>query len=156
MGRAKRVVPFVKKLINIKLKLHPAHQHQAQATSTQHQAQAISSSSISSSSHIQIINIKLKPHPDHQHQAQASSQIEFKLLPACGTGKFENSFAHHPPSLMPCIISDWVDEQCILTYFNEAQGQGEPGFEEAKQSAAKFLLWLKTAESEDSDSPSDG
>lgn len=51
---------------------------------------------------------------------------------------------------------DWLTEDDLLAYYNDDQGAGEPGFEDAKKNAAPFLKWLATAGSdEDSDEDDD-
>merc|ERR1719265_1702787 len=50
---------------------------------------------------------------------------------------------------------DWCAEEGILSYYNNDEGAGEPGFEMAKASAKPFLAWLAQDEAE-SDSEADG
>eukprot|EP00425_Heterocapsa_triquetra_P034094 CAMPEP_0195096900 /NCGR_PEP_ID=MMETSP0448-20130528/51818_1 /TAXON_ID=66468 /ORGANISM="Heterocapsa triquestra, Strain CCMP 448" /LENGTH=464 /DNA_ID=CAMNT_0040131347 /DNA_START=149 /DNA_END=1543 /DNA_ORIENTATION=- len=60
-----------------------------------------------------------------------------------------------PMVLKAIYDEEWVGEPAILAYYNEDEGSGEPGFDEAKKSAAPFLKWLATAGSDDDDSDDD-
>merc|ERR1712066_1132297 len=54
-----------------------------------------------------------------------------------------------PMVLKAIYDEEWVSEEKILEYYNNEAGSGETGFEEAKRSAAPFLKWLATVESDD-------
>jgi len=46
---------------------------------------------------------------------------------------------------------DWCSEQAMLSYYNDNQGKGQPGFEQAKEKAVPLLKWLvETASDSDS------
>lgn len=50
---------------------------------------------------------------------------------------------------------DWAEEKEILSYYQEDEGVGEPGFDEAKKLAAPFLTWLEKVDSEEDDDDDD-
>jgi len=56
-----------------------------------------------------------------------------------------------PWVLKTCYDEDWVDEEDILSYYEEDKSSTHPGYSQAKGAAANFIKWLKEAESEDDD-----
>lgn len=67
----------------------------------------------------------------------------------------EKSVKSFPMVLKIIYDEDWASEASILKYYVEEEGDGEPGFQAAKTSAAPFLKWLQTAEESDDDSEED-
>lgn len=63
----------------------------------------------------------------------------------------EKSVKSFPMVLKFIYDEDWASEAAILKYYVEEEGDGEPGFQAAKTSAAPFLKWLQTAEESDDD-----
>jgi len=66
-----------------------------------------------------------------------------------------NASSCFPFVLKVLYDEDWCTEEGILSYYNNDEGAGEPGFETAKASAKPFLAWLAQDEAE-SDSEADG
>jgi len=60
------------------------------------------------------------------------------------------------PMLMKCFYDqEWLDEKAMLSYYNDDEGEDDPGFEEAKKAAGPFLKWLEADEDSDDSSDSD-
>lgn len=60
------------------------------------------------------------------------------------------------PMLLKVVYDqDWAEEKEILSYYNDDEGKGEPGFQEAKKLAAPFLKWLAEANDSDDDDDDD-
>jgi len=68
----------------------------------------------------------------------------------------EKSVKSFPMVLKLIYDEDWAKEASILKYYVEDEGDGQPGFEAAKKSAAPFLKWLQTAEESEDESEEDG
>merc|ERR1712151_726272 len=60
-----------------------------------------------------------------------------------------------PMVLKAVYDEEWASEAEILKYFDEEEGSGDPGFDEAKKVAAPFLKWLQTTEESDDDDEDD-
>jgi len=60
-----------------------------------------------------------------------------------------------PMTMKAAFDEDWLVEKDLLAYYNDDEGEGEPGFEEAKKAIAQFLKWLETADSDSDDDNSD-
>jgi len=95
-----------------------------------------------------------------KHIAQAIKNA--KMTPAEVLWAFDAYVAAYPGALkpFPMVIKvvydeEWADEKHILAYYEEEEGSGEPGFDEAKKALAPFLTWLKQAESSDEESGSE-
>jgi len=58
-------------------------------------------------------------------------------------------------TLKAVFDEDWCEEKKLLEYYNEDEGEDDPGFADCKKSAAPFLKWLETADSDDDDDDSD-
>jgi len=67
----------------------------------------------------------------------------------------QGSIKTFPLVLKALWDNDWINESGTLEYYNDDQGDGEPGFDEAKKAAQPFLKWLSTAESSGSGSDDD-
>lgn len=75
---------------------------------------------------------------------------------------FDTYLAAHPSAskgfamiLKVIYDEDWADEETILRYYNEDEGEDQPGFEQAQEAAAPFLKWLSEAEADDSEENDD-
>jgi len=75
---------------------------------------------------------------------------------------FDTYLAAHPSAskgfamiLKVIYDEDWADEETILRYYNEDEGEDQPGFEQAQEAAAPFLKWLSEAEADDSEEDDD-
>merc|ERR1712135_168201 len=75
---------------------------------------------------------------------------------------FDTYLAAHPSAskgfamiLKVIYDEDWADEETILRYYNEDEGEEQPGFEQAQEAAAPFLKWLSEAEADDSEEDDD-
>lgn len=56
------------------------------------------------------------------------------------------------PMVMKTIYDqEWASEEELLQYYDNDEGEGEPGFDKAKTASAPFLKWLKEAEESDED-----
>merc|ERR1712048_267221 len=44
---------------------------------------------------------------------------------------------------------DWLEEEKIISYYEDDDNENHPGFSEAQKAAAPFIKWLKTVESDD-------
>jgi len=67
----------------------------------------------------------------------------------------EKSVKSFPMVLKLIYDEDWASEAAVLKYYVEDEGDGQPGFEAAKKSAAPFLKWLQTAEESEDESEDD-
>merc|ERR1712228_757753 len=54
-----------------------------------------------------------------------------------------------PRVLKTFYDEDWAEEAEILSYYNESEGSGEPGFEEVRRVSGPFLKWLEMTASDD-------
>jgi len=50
---------------------------------------------------------------------------------------------------------EWCSDEAILRYYNDDEGEGEPGFDKAKTAAKPILGWLAKADDSDSEEDSD-
>jgi len=58
-----------------------------------------------------------------------------------------------PPVVKVMFDEEWCSDQAILRFYNEDEGEGQPGFDKAKAAAKPILAWL--AKDDDSDSEED-
>merc|ERR1711972_748970 len=60
-----------------------------------------------------------------------------------------------PMVLKAVYDEEWATDADILKYYDEEEGSGDPGFDEAKKVAAPFIKWLQTTEESDDDDEDD-
>merc|ERR1711865_551242 len=60
-----------------------------------------------------------------------------------------------PPVVKALFDEEWCTDKGILSYYNDDEGEGQPGFDKAKAAAKPVLTWLAQDDGSDSDEDSD-